>query len=206
MSDPGVITNVAGSKDVATYTSALLATLPPIYDRTSTDTILYNLYNALAEELVRADITLGSVANNNYISVAVTDELIIRGSGGLDRLKNENAFELDAIRLNSPGSQVTQNVILQVGLNQLQLYYIPESIVFTIYNVADPTQTPLNFPATFNPSTNILTILSSSQGPFTVSYQDTGNVVRLNQNITVPAELFMLGYGEGGWNDLGWNE
>jgi hypothetical protein len=95
---------------------------------------------------------------------------------------------------------------LQVGLNQLQLYYIPESIVFTIYNVADPTQTPLNFPATFNPSTNILTILSSSQGPFTVSYQDTGNVVRLNQNITVPAELFMLGYGEGGWNDLGWNE
>jgi len=206
MSDPGVITNVAGSKDIATYTSALLATLPPIYDRTSTDTILYNLYNALAEELVRADITLGSVANNNYISVAVTDELIIRGSGGLDRLKNENAFELDAIRLNSPGSQVTQNVILQVGLNQLQLYYIPESIVFTIYNVADPTQTPLNFPATFNPSTNILTILSSSQGPFTVSYQDTGNVVRLNQNITVPAELFMLGYGEGGWNDLGWNE
>ena len=206
MSDPGVITNVAGSKDIATYTSALLATLPPIYDRTSTDTILYNLYNALAEELVRADITLGSVANNNYISVAVTDELIIRGSGGLDRLKNENAFKLDAIRLNSPGSQVTQNVILQVGLNQLQLYYIPESIVFTIYNVADPTQTPLNFPATFNPSTNILTILSSSQGPFTVSYQDTGNVVRLNQNITVPAELFMLGYGEGGWNDLGWNE
>ena len=206
MSDPGVIINVAGSKDVATYVGALLATLPPIYDRTSTDTILYNLYNALAEELVRADITLGSVANNNYISVAVTDELIIRGSGGLDRLKNENAFELDAIRLNSPGSQVTQNVILQVGLNQLQLYYIPESIVFTIYNVADPTQTPLNFPATFNPSTNILTILSSSQGPFTVSYQDTGNVVRLNQNITVPAELFMLGYGEGGWNDLGWNE
>ena len=206
MSNPGVITNVAGSRDIATYTNALLATLPPIYDRTSTDTILYNLYNALAQELVRADITLGSVANNNYISVAVTDELIIRGSGGLDRLKNENAFELDAIRLNSPGSQVTQNVILQVGLNQLQLYYIPESIVFTIYNVADPTQTPLNFPATFNPSTNILTILSSSQGPFTVSYLDTGNVVRLNQNITVPAELFMLGYGEGGWNDLGWNE
>jgi hypothetical protein len=206
MSNPGVITNVAGSRDIATYTNALLATLPPIYDRTSTDTILYNLYNALAQELVRADIVLGTVANNNYISVEVTDELIIRGSSGLDRLKNENAFELNAIRLTSPGSQVTQNVVLQVGLNQLQLYYIPESIVFTIYNVADPTQTPLNFPAAFNSSTNILTILSSSQGPFTVSYLDTGNVVRLNQNITVPPQLFMLGYGEGGWNDLGWNE
>lgn len=202
----GVITSAAGTHSASAFTDALVAALPPIYDKESPNTVLRRIYTALAQELAKVDITLGSVANNNYLSVAITDELQIRGAGSLDRLKNENAFELDQIRLNPPGSRVFQNVILKQGTNQLQLYFIPEDIDFIIFDATDSTQTPLNFPTTFVSSTNILTILSPRQGPFTVAYRDTGNVVRLNQNITVPAELFLLGWDEGGYGDLGYDE
>jgi hypothetical protein len=207
MTSFGQIQSAAGSQSPQQFADALLAALPPIYQKENKDTILYKLYTALAEELAKADIVIETVQNNNYISVAVTDELMIRSSGSSDRLRQENAFELDKIRLSVPGSVVSQNAKLLEGTNQVQLFFIPEQdIDFIISDVRDQNRTPLNFPTSFNSSTNTLTIIANRDGMYTITYKDTGNVVRLTENITVPAGLFRLGFGEGGWSELGWGE
>lgn len=206
MARSGEILSAAGTQSEEAFTESLIASLPSIYEKEKPDTVLHKIYDALAKELVKADIVLESVGNNNYLSIAVTNELLIRGIGDKDRLKNENAFELDKIRFNAPGTSISQNTILSSGENSIQLYFIPEDIDFIIFNANDKTQTPLNFPTTFSNETNTLTITSSQSGPFTIAYRDTGNVVRLNRNITVPVGLFKLGWNEGGWNELGWSE
>jgi hypothetical protein len=207
MSSFGEIKSAAGTQSKEEFVNALLATLPPIYEKEDTTTILYRLYEGLATELVKADIILESVAHNNYVSVPVIDELIIRSSYSLDRLQRENAYQLDRIRLNAPGTLITQNAALKQGTNTLQLYFIPETdIDFIISDVRDQTRTPLNFPTSFDSATNVLTITSDREGIFNVAYKDTGNVVRLNENITVPNGLFRLGYGDGGYNELGYGE
>jgi len=205
-STPGEIISAVGTQSEEQFVDALVASLPPIYEKEKTDTVLHKLYAALAKELVKADVILESVGNNNYLSVPVSEELAIRNSGSLDRLKNENAFELNKIRLTTPGSRIFQTVSLQEGVNEVQLFFIPEDIDFIIIDANDVTQTPLNFLTAFIEETNILTILSPKSGIFKVIYRDTGNVVRLNQNITVPIGLFQLGYNEGGFNELGWSE
>ena len=207
MNSFGEIRSAAGTQSPQEFVDSLVATLPPIYAKENTDTVIQKMYLALAEELVKSDILLESVANNNYISVPVTGEITIRGSGTHDRLKNENAFELDNIRLTSPNSVISQNTILEEGDNEIQLFFIPQGdIDFLISSTEDPNNIPVNFPTSFDFDTNILSILASRSGKFTITYQDTGDVVRLNENITVPAGLFRLGWSEGGWNELGWGE
>lgn len=207
MTSFGEIRSAAGTQSKEAFAEALVAALPPIYEKENTDTLLRRLYDSLAEELVKSDILLETVGNNNYISVPVVDELAIRGPNSSDRLQNENAFELDKIRLNPPGSVVTQNTILEEGENLVQLFFIPEQdIDFIIFDTSDRTQTPLSFPTSFDSETNTLTVIADRSGRFTVQYQDTGNVVRLKENTTVPEGLFRLGWNEGGWNELGWSE
>lgn len=206
MSSPGQIISAAGTQSQKDFVDALIAALPPIYEKDKTDTIIHKLFEALAAELVKADIILESVANNNYVSVPVNEELAIRSSGSRDRLKRENAFELDSIRLTLPGSRVVQNANLLSGENNVQLFFIPENIDFIITDATDVTQASLNFPTLFNASTNILAIIADRQGSFSISYRDTGNVVRMTENITVPRNLFMLGYNEGGYGELGYGQ
>ena len=207
MTSFGEIISAAGTQSKEEFEQALIAALPPIYQKEDKDTIIRKLYQGLAEELAKADILVESTANNNYLSVPVVNEFIIRSSKERDRLQQENAFELDKIRLNPPGSVVSQNIRLTIGENTLQLFFIPEeNIDFIIVDATDQARAPLTFATTFDPDTNILTIISDREGVFSVTYQDTGNVVRLNENITVPIGLFRLGWNEGGYSSLGYGE
>jgi hypothetical protein len=203
----GRIVSAAGTQDVDAFTDALLAALPPIYQKNSKDTVIYKLFRGLAEQLVRADIALESVGNNNYLSVQVTDEITIRSSYPRDRLQNENAFQLDSIRFSPSNAQILQNIFLHSGENQIQLFFIPSSIDFSIFD-ADSTQrsVSLGFPTTYDPETNMVTIVSPTTGAFILGYFETGDVVRLTENITVPIGLFRLGFDEGFWDELGWGE
>lgn len=212
MNTPGVITNVAGTQSIEAFTQALIDTLPSgfIYDKKSKDTILYKLYTALAQELVKSDIILESVGNNNYLSVSVTDELVIRGSLTRDRLANENAFELDGLRFSSSAARVFQNAFLNEGNTEIQLFFTPliaedGSIDIQVFNTGIVVA-PVDFPVTFDSTTNKVTITASKSGAFTLGYIDTGDVIRLTENITVPVGLFRLGFSDGGWNELGFGE
>lgn len=203
----GRIISAAGTQDVDAFTSALLDALPPIYQKNSQDTILYKLFRGLAEQLVQADIALESVGNNNYLSIQVTDELAIRSTYARDRLQNENAFQLDSIRLSPANAQILQNISLRPGSNRVQLFFVPSSIDFSIFD-ADSTQRSisLGFPTTFDAETNTVTIVSPTEGMFILGYYETGDVVRLTENITIPVGLFRLGWDEGFWDELGFGE
>lgn len=206
MSDLGKIVSAAGTQSVESFEDALLAALPPIYDKEDKGTPLAKLYSALAQQLVKADIILESVGNNNYISISITDELQIRNSSPRDRLSNENAYQLDKVRFTPSGSRTYQDIKLQVGENTIQLYFIPEDIDFIIFNTNDPNQVPLLFPTTYDSNTNSVNVQSTMAGIFTISYVDTGDVVRLNENVTVPVGLFLLGWDDGGYSELGFGE
>lgn len=202
----GEIKSSAGSSDEDLFVENLLAALPPIYEKTNKDTVLFKLYSALAKELVKADITLESIGNDNFVSVQVTNELLIRKSGTLDRLKNENAYQLDKIRFSPFGTTSYQNANLKIGENQVQLLFIPQVIDFQIFKANDLTKAPVDFPRAFNSSTNTLTITCLESGSYTIAYQDSGDVVRIKSNITVPPGLVRLGWNEGGYGELGWSE
>jgi len=211
MTTPGVITDVTGSQSIEDFTDSLIGTLPPIYEKEKKDTILRKIYTSLAEQLVKADIMLESVGNNNYLSVQVTNEFQIRSSSSRDRLNNENAVELDRIRFNRSDSLIFQNTKLNQGSNQIQLFFVPEvlpdgSIDISVFDAGSQNTIPLNFSTTFDFDTNIVTIISPRSGPFTIGYRDTGDVIRLTENITIPIGLFRLGYGEGGFDELGFGE
>lgn len=202
----GEIRSSAGTGDKDLFIENLLAALPPIYEKTNKDTILYRLYEALAKELVKADITLESIGNDNFVSVQVTNELQIRKFGTFDRLKNENAFHLNKIRFSPSGTISYQNTNLQVGENQVQLLFVPQVIDFQIFRANDPTRTPLDLPRTFDSLTNILTITCFESGSYTIGFQDSGDVVRIRSNLTVPPGLVRIGWGEGGYGEFGWGE
>lgn len=207
MNSFGEIISAAGTQSKEAHVDALIAALPPIYQKQQDGTIIKRLYEALAEELVKADITIESVGHNNYLSVAVTDEFIIRSSDKYDRLANENAFELNEVRFTPPGTLASQTTRLVEGENQVQLFFVPkDDIDFIISDVRDTTLTPTNFPTSFNSITNILTVIANREGTFTINYLDTGNVIRLNENATIPEGLFRLGWSEGGWSELGFGE
>jgi len=206
MSSFGEITSAAGTQSIDAFTEALIASLPPIYDKQDPTTTIRKLYTALAEELQKVDILLETVRNNNFLSVPVSEELLIRGSAKFDRLKNENAFELNKIRITPANNIVSQNIILEVGSNTIQLVFIPEDIDFLISAANDTNRIPLNFPTELNNENNTLTVLSSRSGGFTLRYKDSGNVIRINENVEVPSGLFRLGFGQGGWSELGYSE
>lgn len=204
MTSFGEIKSAAGSQSTEKFVDVLIGSLPPIYDKESEDTNIRKIFESLAEELKRVDIILETVQNNNFLSVPVEEELLVRGSDGSDRLKNENAFELSKIRITPANNIVSQNVVLQEGENIVQLLFIPEDIDFVVSRVND--RIPLNFPTEYNSEPNTLTITSSSSGAFTVRYKDSGDVIRFNENVEIPEGLFRLGYSEGGYGELGYGE
>jgi len=206
MTDLGEIIVVAGTQDVQSFEDALIAALPPIYEKQDLNTNLRKLYNSLAQELVKADIILESVGNNNYISISIADEIQIRSVLSSDRLKNENAFELNSVRFTPSGSRIHQNMNLIEGINTVQLYFLPEDIDFIIFDANDPNQIPLAFLTFYDENTNSITVQANKSGVFTVTYKDTGDVVRLKENITVPVGLFSLGWDLDGFGFLGYDE
>ena len=70
----------------------ILIKLPPIYDIQNTN--LKPILSAQAKELYRAQIKIGEVLSDNYISIDVVDERRVRTAGAFDRLGNENAYDI----------------------------------------------------------------------------------------------------------------
>lgn len=97
-----------------------------------------------------------------------------------------------------------QNIHLSEGENFIQLLFIPESDSFNVYDL-DQTFPLSNFTFEYVEN-NMLKIDSPRKGNFTLGYLETGDVIRLTENIVVPVGLFRLGYGEGGFSELGFGE
>ena len=61
------------------------------------NSILKNVLSAHSEEIYAAQAKLGELLSDNYISVDVVDEFRTRSSGAVDRLANEQAYEITRV-------------------------------------------------------------------------------------------------------------
>lgn len=205
--DYGQLLTAAGSQDVDMFIDALISSLPPIYEKEERDHLLIKLYECLAEELVRADICLESVQNDNLILVEVIDEYKKRGFEDRDRLENENACELDEIRFKPSTEQSEQRFYLNIGDNKIYLNTIPKDNNFyvTFDNGLEEVEASLEY--TFNSIENSLNFTNvKTDGKYSVSYLDTGDVLEFREQLYIPNGLFELGWNEGMWNSLGYSE
>lgn len=204
--EDGKLTSAVGTQDTDSFVESLIASLPSIYEKENSDTILRKLYAAVAKQFVKADITLESVANNNFISISISDELVIRGKTERDRLQNENAYQVDSIRFSQSSSIIEQNVFLQVGENSVQLLFLPVSIDFSIFPADENQSGQVNFPATYDKNSNQLIVSAPVAGKYKVSYKETGDVLSTTEKAFVSPGIFELGFSEGGFSELGYSE
>ena len=82
---------------------------PAIYNLD--DTVVGSIIGTQADYLLDAQHAIGSLLNDNYISQQVTNEYRVRCAGALDRLANENAYEINRVSLSPSGSSVSSRTI-----------------------------------------------------------------------------------------------
>jgi len=69
--------------------------LPDIYSLQNSN--ISNIVDAQAEQIYKAQKSVGEVLSDNYIKQTVVDELRTRAPGATDRLANENAYAVDRV-------------------------------------------------------------------------------------------------------------
>lgn len=204
----GEITSAVGSNRPENFVEALLGALSNIYNVEDKDTTLYQLYFALAEQLADIDIDIEAAIHDNYVSIDITDEPVIRGIEDKDKLQEEGAYEITAIRLRPLNQLRTEVVSLQVGQTTKILSFIPTSVdKILIYALGDQTKKKVANVTSFNPATNTITFSIVSQtGIFVIEYEETNDVILFEETIEIDPELFDLGYGENGFGLFGYGE
>jgi hypothetical protein len=87
----------------------ILDSLPDIYNKDS-GTLLYNLIDTGASELIKTSHAVKEVESANYISIEVTDEEHVRGSGPTDRFNNESVFALLRVGSSQTEAETTGSI------------------------------------------------------------------------------------------------
>jgi hypothetical protein len=82
-----------GQVEDSSVRSEILSDLPPIYN-TDGGTLIFDSIDTGAREIEKASHILGEVRSSNYVSLEVTDEETVRGSGPFDRFVNEGVFKI----------------------------------------------------------------------------------------------------------------
>jgi len=110
-----------GIEDVNPIRDNMFSSLPPIYDIENTN--LKSVLTAQSKEFLKAQVKIGEVLSNNYISIDVRDERYTRSAGAFDRLKNENVFDIYRVS-KTPSFQ---------GLKFKQLFY-DDSLMYSEFS------------------------------------------------------------------------
>lgn len=82
---------------------------PGIYNLDGT--LVNSILSTQADNILAAQHAIGSLLNDNYISNKVVDEFRVRGPGAVDRLSNENAYEIDRVSQLPSGSSILSKTI-----------------------------------------------------------------------------------------------
>ena len=82
--------------------------LPGIYD--SEDTLLSDLVDSFASEILTAKQSVGEVRSSNYVSIGVADEEITRGNGPFDRFSNEGVFTVTRVGRDVTAADLTGSI------------------------------------------------------------------------------------------------
>jgi hypothetical protein len=104
----------------------ILDNLPDIYT-TESGSLINDVIGAGAEELLKLANSIQEIKSENYVSVEVVDEEMVRGSGPSDRLLNEGAFQLIRVGSSKTNSTESDSIIFSefptsvVSLQQIEV-------------------------------------------------------------------------------------
>jgi len=200
------IINAAGSNDREVFVQALISALSDFYTK-EPGTNLEKLYSALAAALAAADRDISAVRNDNFVSATETDEIIVRGTNE-DHIANEGVFQIDRVGL-TPSYYVRQEQHYIDKVDTIvTLEHIPadfDSII--IYNAKDANRVQASIVRTIDAENNAITVSGvSNPGLYLFQFLDKGNVKSETETLILPAELFKIGFDEGGFGNFGFGE
>jgi hypothetical protein len=95
----------------------MLDLFPNIFEVSNTNTA--NIISAQAEEIFKAQKSVGEILSNNYICEEVIDEPRTRTAGATDRLANENAYDIFRVSQRQTGDRPTAATINYTSDNPL---------------------------------------------------------------------------------------
>lgn len=198
--------NAAGSNDRETFKEALFSALSDFYNKEE-GTNLEKLYEVLAEILVEHDRDVSALLHDNFLSVQVVDEMIDRGLDK-DRLLQEGAFQVDRIGFTPTTFVRSESHSIEETVTDIILEYIPaDPFSVLITSAADRGGTPISTVTAFDEETNTITVTGvANPGSYIFQYTDTGDLDSVQEQLSIPAEVFALGFGEGGFGNFGFGE
>lgn len=205
----GEIRDVTGSNNAQSFKEALLDTLTEVFDK-DPGTNIEKFYQLAAEQLATVDIETAAVKHDNFISVAVQDEILARENIIGDRLQFEGAFVIDRIGIVPTGFIRTESKIINQGTTKIVLSHIPEdpdNITVTFSAADDRAEFTAVDVLSFNSEKNEIEITAiPTTGQYQIQYIDNGNTLEALEEHDVPLGEFALGFGENGFSFFGFGE
>jgi hypothetical protein len=202
-----VLPNAAGSNDKQAFLQALKDTLSDFYNK-EPGTNLEKLYSALATILSLTDREISALRNDNVLSAVILDEVISRGITALDHLSQEGVFNIERVGF-TPTTFVRQELHrIEKDTTTIVMNYIPVNFrTIQIFNSQDSDRIMVSQVLNFDEATNSIQVAGVAKpGLYTFQYVDTGNVKSETEDLVVPAEVFLTGFGEGGFGNYGFGE
>jgi hypothetical protein len=202
-----VLPNAAGSNDKQAFLQALKDTLSDFYNK-EPGTNLEKLYSALATILSLTDREISALRNDNVLSAVILDEVMSRGVTAFDHLSQEGVFNIERVGF-TPTTFVRQELHrIEKDTTTIIMNYIPVNFrTIQIFNSKDPDRVMVSQVLNFDEATNSIQVAGVAKpGLYTFQYVDTGNVKSETEDLVVPTEVFLIGFGEGGFGNYGFGE
>jgi len=202
-----VLPNAAGSNDKLAFLQALKDTLSDFYNKES-DTNIEKLYSALAGILALTDREVSALRNDNVLLAQIIDEVVTRGIGNTDHLSQEGVFGIERIGF-TPTTFVRQEIHrIEKNSTTVTLDYIPVDFrSVRIFSSKDPNRVTVSQILSFDEINNTIEVSGVNQpGSYTFEYVDVGNVKTETETLTIPTQVFLIGFGEDGFGDFGFGE
>jgi len=201
------IPNAAGSNSKEVFLQALKDTLSDFYNKES-GTNIEKFYSAMASLLALTDREISALRNDNVLSAEMVDEVITRSINETDHLSQEGVFKIERVGF-TPTSFVRQELHrISKDNTEVILNYIPVNYrTVRIYNSKDSNKTMASQVLSYSQANNSIQVSGVAKpGLYTFEYVETGNVRSETEGLVIPAEVFLFGFGDGGFGNYGFGE
>ena len=170
--------NAASTSDAKQFYDAFIAALSDPIDETDKKNILPIAYEILAEKFAEVDRLISASKNDNYVSVPVVDELVIRSEKTGDLLRSESAHKITAVRVVPSTSLYPERQQLNAGTTSIVLSNVPSDILNRQISYLNNPQAAYTIEVlSFNESTNTIQISPLVySGFYEIKYTVTGDV------------------------------
>lgn len=148
------------------------------------------VYEIFAEKLAEVDRLVAAHKNDDYLSVIVSDEFILRSKEIADKLLKESSFKIDRIGLTSSTEIFTEAQVLEEGTETIVLTNVPSDFLnIIIFYLYDSKSTATIGVTAFDETTNTVTLNPPIQtsSSYRIEYTTTGDVFDETEIIDVPA-------------------